>query len=807
MHVTGQCHASSGRAAGGVLVDGVKVVRINGLRTWGLIAVAAGATGPSVILAAPDGPVVPRTSIRLLHEVKPTPAVSSSPSSVPVVELPQPIDASEIIPVSTSSGTAGTPVTRVYRNVVAPIESYYVPNANQRMADDLTLANGPCNLVSYILAVYASSGAYNVHTELWTDDPCLPNATAIADTAADFNLPATPVGVRQLVVNITGPAIPIPARVWLAATFSTSEAGWIIAGQAEIGSTQNYFSRNDPVPNPDVCTSGLTLPDTYAGFWAEVFCEGSPPTGACCNDIHGTCTDGVVEEYCVGRWMQDVTCASNPFPTPCGAHACCYPNPVNPNAPPVCEDLTPEECAALESPGYSAPGHFCANVTCPILACINRDGDCSDQHGTPGCDNGFCCEKVCTADPSCCSMDWDSACVNRALTKCSSDHCGDARPITGTGTFAFDNTSATTDGPVHDACATDDAPEKQIEKDVWYCWTASCTDTVFVRTCGLTTVDTKLAVYDGCACPPGDAALLDCGDDRCGTAESTAVFHAVAGRNYLIRLGNYPGQSPGTGSFTIGCGPPNQTACPGTGVCCTENPEQVRGCVDEACCERVCGCDSFCCETTWDADCAGGGYQNSGCGADVLCPALCGNCLPNTVTFDSPPPGILDGARPFPPSDATKRLGIDTIQVTAPAGGNLLGCWSLCETASYGPANGIAEITDDGGGLFTIALARPITTGAVTKITYAGNGTFARYIAHPANLNLDGLANTTDVDALVSALKGETPFSAGLLNGDVNRSGAITGADILDAVGLLIGESQYTIWNNSPKPVPNVNCP
>lgn len=191
----------------------------------------------------------------------------------------------------------------------------------------------------------------------------------------------------------------------------------------------------------------------------------------------------------------------------------------------------------------------------------------------------------------------------------------------------------------------------------------------------------------------------------------------------------------------------------------------------------------------------------------MLCPALCGNCPSGTVTFSSPPPGILDAARPFPPGDATQRFGIDTIRVTAPTGANLLGCWSVCETASNGPANGIADITDNGGGQFTIKLARPITPGAVTKITYGGNGTFARYIAHPGNLNLDGFANVTDIDAFVKALNGEAPLPAGLLSGDVNRSGAITGADVLDAVGLLIGEGDYTIWNNTAKPTPNVSCP
>lgn len=940
------------RMAGwGVLVDEVKVMRGNRLCIWGLFAVVAGVVGPSLTSAQPRGPVLPQSSIRVLRDVEPVSAVASSPSSVSAVELPQPVAASDIQGLSTSGGVAGAPVgsTRVYSNTINPIAAYYPPGTNQRMADDLTLANGACNAVYYNLAVFAPSplgGSFNVHTELWTGDPCLPGSTVLAGTARDFTVPiidgsdpGTGADPQLIEATIT-PGIPIPGTVWLAATFPRNDAGWIIAEQAEIGSTQNAWSENntDPIPPELVgCLlfhfTGPTAP--YAGFWAEIFCEtvvppdgaccngttctqtteancvspgvwqgafttcqpntcltgacctgadfedctdtnepgcpvglfrpgtvclndpcgesfevyendfetrifapigtgekwgddltlgagapcplvayellmsggqrcvngncdvtndlcseispcppappfnarvelwtnndrgtpgvngddlplavipgterdftgraadftrqqllagpfngiqlppkvwmvvttnadiagpvfgglaaigfsqdgfaiyndpggpnewtggfrfppngfdptncpgagcvpagsfralvwceGAPPMGACCNDLNGTCTDDVLSTACEGRWLGSVTCESNPFNPPCGTHACCYPNPLNPAAV-VCQDLTPKECAALE--GSSAPGHFCVNVTCPIRACINRDGDCFGQHSTTGCDNAFCCEKVCAADPSCCTTDWDSFCADRARILCSTDQCVDALPISGQGTFTFDNTTATTDGPIHDACATVAAPEKQIQKDVWYCWTASCTDTVFVRTCGQTTVDTKLAVYEGCDCPPADAALLDCGDDRCGAAQSTAVFHAVAGRSYLIRLGNYPGKPPGTGSLTIGCGPPNQLNCPGTGGCCTAEPTPVRGCVDEACCERVCGCDSYCCDNDWDQSCATIGYQGSGCGADVLCPMLCGNCPAGTVTFNSPPPGILDARRPFPP--------------------------------------------------------------------------------------------------------------------------------------------------------------
>jgi hypothetical protein len=1078
------------------LVDEVIAMRSNRLPTWGLVAVVIVTAGPSVKSAErDDGRMVNRTSVRVLSDVAPS-SVAVSPSlSVSAAELPRAIDASEVRPLPGFGGVSAPPVgsTQVYKNELDPVTRYYAPCMNQRLADDLRLANGGCDLLYYSLAVYGpgAAGTYNVHTELWTADPCVVGSTAIAGTAADFIVPRDNM-FPQLLEATLGSAIPIPDTVWLAATFSQNDVGWLVAEQAEIGSTGNFFSENDttagltcspvtprctlynfltgwagfwadiyctvPAPpngaccngtscaqstqancssprvwqgafttcQPNACQPGaccdgvdfenctdtnepgcpdglfkpgmtcpngcglsfevyensfrtgifvgvdaglkwgddLTLgagapcqavayellmagdgtspaPPTFnahvelwtnndrgtptvdtddtplalipgtqrdfnglaadltlqrllvgpltgiqlprkvwmvvttssdnagpifggladigfsqdgfavfgdhdnnpgtpftwlpgfifppngfnstncpydpanptcvpaGSFRAKVWCEGVPPTGACCNDVTGTCTDGVLSTSCEGRWMQDVTCASNPFDPPCGSHACCYPNPINPSSV-VCQDLTSEECASLE--GSSAPGLFCVGIgTCPVRACINKPGGCFTEHVTGGCENALCCDKVCIADPFCCTSDWDSNCVNKARTLCSSDQCDDAMPIAGAATFSFDTTNATTDGPPHVACR-ETSTENQIAKDVWYCWTASCTDTVYVRTCGQTDIDTRIAVYDGCTCPPTDGNLLDCNDDACGQGaglQSVALFHAAAGKNYLIRLGSYPLAQPpaGTGSFTITCGPPNQLNCPATGNCCTGLVPPVPGCADEACCEAVCGCDPFCCETEWDDACATAGQGGFGCGAAVLCPALCGGCPSGTVTFNSPTPGILDAGRPFPPDDAAHLLGIDTVHVTAPAGSNLLGCWKLCETASSGVANGIASITDDGDGQFTIKLGRPITAGAVTKITYAGTGTSAGYIAHPANLNADGAANSTDVTALVNALNGTAPLPAGLLSGDVDRSGAVTAADILDAVDLLNGEGAYIIWNNTAKPAPNASCP
>ena len=116
------------------------------------------------------------------------------------------------------------------------------------------------------------------------------------------------------------------------------------------------------------------------------------------------------------------------------------------------------------------------------------------------------------------------------------DDCADALAISGTGLFPFDNSTATTDGPEHAVC--DSFGEQQIEADVWFCWTAPSTGRVRVATCG-SLGDTKLALYDGCACPPTDADVIGCDDDSCGLQAAVAA-DVVAGGEYLIRVGTSP---------------------------------------------------------------------------------------------------------------------------------------------------------------------------------------------------------------------------------------------------------------------------
>jgi hypothetical protein len=154
------------------------------------------------------------------------------------------------------------------------------------------------------------------------------------------------------------------------------------------------------------------------------------------------------------------------------------------------------------------------------------------------------------------------------------DDCAAALTISGEGIFPFDNSLATQDGPLHAACHA--FGSFAIDQDVWYRWLAPCDGTVAVETCGLTSIDTKLAIYDAGSCPPKDDQLLDCSDDDCG-AQSRLLFAAVGGQEYFLRVGSAPGSPGGSGEFQISC----LTSVPDNDLCdkaiALQLPAQISG--------------------------------------------------------------------------------------------------------------------------------------------------------------------------------------------------------------------------------------
>ena len=83
----------------------------------------------------------------------------------------------------------------------------------------------------------------------------------------------------------------------------------------------------------------------------------------------------------------------------------------------------------------------------------------------------------------------------------------------------------------------------------------------------------------------------------------------------------------GLGLALIGAWAAPAAACVNEfGNCCAANPINTGpGCSDEACCEAVCACDPYCCETHWDEQCANE--------AGLLCASTCPDNLPCGVQF------------------------------------------------------------------------------------------------------------------------------------------------------------------------------
>ncbi|MBI3835840.1 MAG: hypothetical protein HY287_16055 [Planctomycetes bacterium] len=705
----------------------------------------------------------------------------------------------------------------------------------QKWADDLTFGPGaPCELLAYDVVVGGIANPvtnFDVHLELWTnndnatpglDDDDIPLALIPGTEFDAHGIPAD--ALRHTLFVSTPPGIILPKKVWLVMT-STAPGGPEFGGLADIGHSLDAFAIFNQAQHPNIWTpllnfggfdptycpeipndSGVCVP--AGSFRADVWCKGNPPVGACCSASSGTCRENVAFGDCHGRWAEGETCESAAFDPPCGASACCYKFPPNPTFI-LCQDFTAQDCAA--NLGESAPKEqFCNNTTCPRAACINVTGSCTAVHATTGCDDGYCCDKVCAADSFCCATSWDSSCVTKAQQLCpqlqNNDDCVSAKSISGPDNFNFDNTNATTDGPDHLACLF--SQETQIANDVWFCWHSTCSGQVFVRTCDGTTLDTKLAVYDGCTCPPTDNNLLQCNDDLCGL-ESMSVISAVPNHDYLIRVGVFPGSATGTGLLSITCGAPANPSCPGAGDCCTAHASGAAACSNTSCCNSVCACDTFCCTTEWDDGCATNGYQGSGCGATAICGGLCGpNCPVGPVNFTNPVNGAVDARIPNSIDDANQRFGITTITATAPPGA-ATSCWSFCETQNIGTPNSISNVSENSG-TYTITLARPITSNAVTTISYTNSNSFktiGQFIAHPSNVNGVNTADVQDLLDLISAIKGSLALPYGLLSTDIDRSGRFTPLDLLEEVNLFNGAGAYQAWSGTPLPSAGRTCP
>ena len=101
-------------------------------------------------------------------------------------------------------------------------------------------------------------------------------------------------------------------------------------------------------------------------------------------------------------------------------------------------------------------------------------------------------------------------------------------------------------------------------------------------------------------------------------------------------------------------------------------------------------------------------------------------------------------------------------------------------------------MNDLGNGVYELTLARPITPGAATVITYLNDDSYVTYIAHPANADGSTYANAADITFVVDCWR--NPGSCTEYQADIDRSGQVTGNDVIVLVDLLNGMDQFDEW-------------
>ena len=138
----------------------------------------------------------------------------------------------------------------------------------------------------------------------------------------------------------------------------------------------------------------------------------------------------------------------------------------------------------------------------------------------------------------------------------ANDDCSNSQAVGNVTNLAFNTTGATFDGPGHFIL---EGP------NIWYCYTATCTGCATISLLG-SSFDTKLAVYDGCACYPTFSSLIKVSDDADNPQirQSELNVPVTSGHKYLIEIGGFGGAA-GPGKLTISCdsqaGPPSNDDC------------------------------------------------------------------------------------------------------------------------------------------------------------------------------------------------------------------------------------------------------
>lgn len=467
-----------------------------------------------------------------------------------------------------------------------------------------------------------------------------------------------------------------------------------------------------------------------------------------------------------------------------------------PVSPPIgCND-DDDACAQLGRSELIVPVTQGTNYTIRVGGYVGQSGSgvmkltCNTIIPTGACCNGIgtCLGTITEADCNTLEGIWHEG------ENCSTFVCPIPPPANDTcETCIALTTGQNYDGTSFGATGTDTTCSLNDTKDVWHCWTATCTGRARIATCG-SSFDTTLAVYDAC-----NGTQLACNDDGCSTQalRSQILLDVVEGNTYKIRVA---GRNNATGNYRVTVDPCRNACCINSGFICQN--------ISEAQCLSGGGTPAGA-----GTLCEGDGNAN---GVDDVCESGCPNA---TILGAEPPSGTIDARQPHPMDLPGLKQGIGAAGVPgvlaepifiqmSPAVPGAESCFTLCETAAdplLGP-NDISSVVYQGGGVYRFTLEHAITAGAVTTIEYTGDGSFVRYTSHPANVNGDTATSPVDILVLIDNLNGIVVPALTNYQCDLNRSAVCNPADIITLIDLLNGAGGWDPWNGTSRPS-TAGCP
>ena len=345
-------------------------------------------------------------------------------------------------------------------------------------------------------------------------------------------------------------------------------------------------------PNP--CTPGTggdCFNSIQDGLETDIDCGGlvcQPcPDGDSCNDnndcVSLNCIDAICfpaePGYCgdlvcrANEGEDDITCPADCSLTGiCGDSVCNVLTETPLDCPTDCFGCGDAVCfppetigsCAIDCQGSAACGdgictgavENCHSCDQDCGTCDNTGDCCTETFGQASCSDPFITECVCSFDPFCCEVEWDSLCIQGATESCGAactpvDVCGDGQ-ATGS-----------------EVCDGSDLLGEDCLSQGFNGGTLAC--------------DPSCTAFDTSGCVSGPV----CGDGTCDN---------------------------GAGEACNTC--PSDCGVCSSQECCVAHGEP--GCVDPFVTDCVCASDTYCCEIAWDSTCMGE-VTSLGCGTCESC--------------------------------------------------------------------------------------------------------------------------------------------------------------------------------------------